>query len=170
MLSCRAQQTIADLISDKHDLSTSYKQLKEQYTIAWEHLLAVHMLACDALHSSDGSGGSRPKYAVSPFTGKKVELTHNKVVQCRLFNLLDADSDGVISLADVGAWLKDLLTVGSVSYQGIQKQMLRAKGSHIEAVIDSPTHMQLFMWLQGRVWDLLREGFAPQSSHPSWQV
>ena len=144
--------------------------MKQQFSAVWNDLMSLHLLAWDALHCGDSSNYSHPKYTKTPALGRKMLMTRPMVVQHRVFNLLDADSDGIISQADVGAWLTQHLQLGSLSHVAIHQQMLRGRGSHQEAVIQSPDREQLFEWLEKRVWDLLKEGFAPQSSDPNWQV
>ena len=144
--------------------------MKQRFSAVWNDLMSLHLLAWDALHCGDSSNHSHPKYIKAPALGRKMLMTRPMVVQHRVFNLLDADSDGVISQSDVGAWLTQHLELGSLSHDAIHHQMLRGRGSHQGAVVQSPTHEQLFEWLEKRVWDLLKEGFAPQSSDPNWQV
>ena len=141
-------------------------QLQADFTRVWVDLLALQMVASDAVTCSQRPGGAQPRFARSPHTQDSIDMTHIKVIQHRLFNLMDADGDGVLSEEDVNMWVDSHLKAGTIDRDEVMQR--KFEGSDLTELETQPD-WQLRGWVVERLWQMLREMFAPQSQDPRWK-
>ena len=141
-------------------------QLQADFTRAWADLLALHMVASDAVTCSQRPDGAQPRFARSPHTRNSVDMTHIKIIQHRLFNLMDADGDGVLSEEDVNLWVDSHLKAGTIDRDEVMRR--KFEGSD-QTELETQPDWQLCGWVVEQLWQMLREMFAPQSQDPRWK-
>ena len=153
-----------------HKTFTSQKQHLEQlqgdFTRIWVDLLALQMVASDAVTCSQRPNGAQPRFARSPHTRHSIDMTHIKIIQHRLFNLMDADGDGVLSEEDVNTWASSHLKAGTIDRNEVMRR--KFEGSDLTEMETQPD-WQLCGWVVKQMWQMLREMFAPQSQDPRWK-
>jgi len=93
-------------------------------------------------------------------------MTHIKVIQHRLFNLMDADGDGVLSEEDVNTWIDSHLKAGTIDRDEVMRR--KFEGSD-QTDLETQPDWQLCGWVVEQLWQMLREMFAPQSQDPRWK-
>ena len=140
-------------------------QLQGDFARVWADLLALQMVALDAVTCSQRPNGAQPRFAQSPHTCHSVDMTHITVIQHRLFNLMDADRDGVLSEEDVKTWVDSHLKAGTIDRAEVMRR--KFEGSDLTD-LDTQPDWQLCGWVVEQVWPLLREMFAPHSQDPRW--
>ncbi len=141
-------------------------QLQADFARVWADLLALHMVASDAVTCSQRPNGAQPRFARSPHTRNSVDMTHIKVIQHRLFNLMDADGDGVLSEEDVNLWVDLHLKAGTIDRDEVMRR--KFEGSD-QTELETQPDWQLCGWVVEQLWQMLREMFAPQSQDPRWK-
>ncbi|DBB00816.1 TPA: hypothetical protein ACH3X1_000745 [Trebouxia sp. C0004] len=141
-------------------------QLQADFARVWADLLALHMVASDAVTCSQRPNGAQPRFARSPHTSNSVDMTHIKVIQHRLFNLMDADGDGVLSEEDVNMWADSHLKAGTMDRDEVMRR--KFEGSD-QTDLETQPDWQLCGWVVEQLWQMLREMFAPQSQDPRWK-
>jgi hypothetical protein len=141
-------------------------QLQGDFVRVWADLLALQMVALDAVTCSQRLNGAQPRFALSPYTGQSVDMTHIQIIQHRLFNLMDADRDGVLSMEDVNTWVDSHLKAGTIDRNEVMQR--KFEGSDLTDLETQPD-WQLCGWVVGKVWQMLREMFAPHSQDPGWK-
>jgi hypothetical protein len=153
-----------------HKTSTSQAQhlaqLQGDFARVWVDFLALHMVASDAVTCSQRPYGAQPRFAVSPHTHHSIDMTHIKVIQHRLFNLMDADGDGLLSEEDVIIWVDSHLKAGTIDRDEVMRR--KFEGSD-QTELETQPDWQLRGWVVERLWQMLREMFAPQSQDPRWK-
>ena len=97
-------------------------QLQGDFARVWVDLLALQMVALDAVTCSQRPNGAQPRFPRSPHTRHSVDMTHIKVIQHRLFNLMDADGDGVLSEEDVTTWVGSHLKAGTIDRDEVMRR------------------------------------------------
>ena len=132
--------------------------------------MGLHLVAWDSVNCSQRSEGSLPRFSESPNQHRMVDMTDPHVIQHRLFNFLDGDRDGVISHSDVRGWMIQHNRAGTVTWDDIVGVKFINFGGYREKEHGVLSVDQVWGWLEGMVWGLLQEAFAPQSSHPEWKV
>ena len=141
-------------------------QLQADFARVWADLLALHMVASDAVTCSQRPNGAQPRFARSPHTRNSVDMTHIKIIQHRLFNLMDADGDGVLSEEDVNLWVDSHLKAGTIDRDEVMRR--KFEGSD-QTELETQPDWQLCGWVVEQLWQMLREMFAPQSQDPRWK-
>ncbi|KAA6422652.1 MAG: hypothetical protein FRX49_07512 [Trebouxia sp. A1-2] len=141
-------------------------QLQGDFARVWADLLALQMVASDAVTCSQRPSGAQPRFARSPHTLNSVDMTHIKVIQHRLFNLMDADGDGVLSEEDVTTWVDSHLKAGTIDRDEVMRR--KFEGSD-QTELETQPDWQLCSWVVEQIWRMLREMFAPQSQDPRWK-
>ncbi|KAA6422651.1 MAG: hypothetical protein FRX49_07511 [Trebouxia sp. A1-2] len=148
-------------------------QLQGDFARVWADLLALQMVASDAVTCSQRPGGAQPRFARSPHTRNSVDMTHIKVIQHRMFNLMDGDGDGVLSEEDVTTWVDSHLKAGTIDRQEVMRR--KFEGSD-QTELETQPDWQLCLWVVEQMWRMLREclplrattpgarGFQPHSS------
>ena len=141
-------------------------QLQGDFARVWNNLLALQMVALDAVTCSQRPNGAQPRFAWSPHTRNSVDMTHINIIQHRLFNLMDADRDGVLSEEDVNTWVDSHLKAGTIDRAEVMRRKFEASDlTNLETQPD----WQLCGWVVERVWQMLREMFAPHSQDSGWK-
>ena len=131
LLLCRWHSAYSGLQIELTDLKKSHAGLKaenseletefgDSYTSLWTNYLSMHMLACDTIFP-------RPRFTKSPHTRKAINMSHVKIVQHRLFNLMDSDEDGIISEEDVNAWMDTHIRVGTIERVDVVRRKFEGK-------------------------------------------
>ena len=151
----------SDLNTEYTELGSDYSKLDTDYTHIWEDYLALHMLACDAVFP-------RPRFTQSPHTHKSIDMTTVKIIQHRLFTLMDSDEDGVISEGDVNTWVDTHIQLGTLDRYKIVRR--KFEGKYVEAEFPAQEDWQLCEFVVERVWGMLKEMFSPQSQDARWKV
>jgi len=141
-------------------------QLQGDFTRVWVDLLALQMVASDAVTCSQRPNGAQPRFARSPHTRHSIDMTHIKIIQHRLFNLMDADGDGVLSEEDVNTWASSHLKAGTIDRNEVMWR--KFEGSDLTDMETQPD-WQLCGWVVEQTWQMLREMFTPQSQDPRWK-
>ena len=155
------------LTKKNSELQQDSSQLVAAHINTWTDAVALQMVAWDATTCSQQPLGPRPRLTPSPQTGMSVDVTHIKVIQHRLFNLLDSDRDGVFSEEDLVTWVNSHIRMGTVARQDILRSM--TDGGYREAEMGPRADWQLCEWLVERVWGVLTEMFAPNSHASTWK-
>ena len=156
------------LLTKKHsELQKDASELIAAHRHTWTDSLALQMVAWDATTCSLQPLGPRPRLTPSPQTGMSVDVTHIKVIQHRLFNLLDSDQDGIFSEEDLVTWVNSHIRMGTVAWQDILRSM--TDGGYRQAEQGTRADWQLCEWLVERVWGVLTEMFAPNSHASTWK-
>ena len=156
------------LLTNKHsELQKDCSELIAAHTHTWTDALALQMVAWDATTCSLQPLGPRPRFTPSPQTGMSVDVTHMKIIQHRLFNLMDSDRDGIFSEEDLVTWVNSHIRMGTVARQDILRSM--TDGGNREAEQGTRADWQLCEWLVDKVWGVLTEMFAPKSHASTWK-
>lgn len=169
LLCCSCEARCSSLETANQDLQRRHHKLKCEAADVWEDKLALFMLSWDALHCSHHPDSPHPRLAISPYTNKRFDMTHAKVVQHRLFNLMDCDGDGVLGEEDVNCWVELHVKMGSISRQEVITEKFKGRKLN-EAEFRRQDDWELREWVAEKIWAMLREIFAPQSQDPRWQV
>ena len=140
------------------------------FTSQVKETLGLQLLAWDCVNLTQRPQGSLPRYAESPMSGMTVDMTHPQIIQHRLFNMLDGNADGVINEEDVRGWMQLHVRVGVVTWDAVMDVKFLNHGGYREEEHGIQSEGQVWGWLEGMVWGLMKEAFEPQSSHPDWKV